>query len=114
MLVRENFTRSHIISVASTWESRLQQSSTRASGDSRICRARPWHPHQRQFGRALASDRLNGSYRGTKGHLLKLSLRLQQEVAGNGVRVQVVLPSATRTAIWERPARTSRLCHQTS
>jgi short-subunit dehydrogenase len=38
----------------------------------------------------------------TKGHLLKLSLRLQQEVAGKGVRVQVVLPGATRTAIWEK------------
>lgn len=51
---------------------------------------------------ALALDRLNGSYRGTKGHLLKLSLRLQQEAAGKGVRVQVVLPGATRTAIWEK------------
>jgi short-subunit dehydrogenase len=27
---------------------------------------------------------------------------LQQEVAGTGVRVQVVLPGATRTAIWEK------------
>jgi len=27
---------------------------------------------------------------------------LQQEVAGKGVRVQVVLPGATRTAIWEK------------
>ena len=31
-----------------------------------------------------------------------LSLRLQQEVASKGVRVQVVLPGATRTAIWEK------------
>src|SRR6267143_6170810 len=37
-----------------------------------------------------------------QGHLLKLSLRLQQEAAGKGVRVQVVLPGATRTAIWEK------------
>ena len=27
---------------------------------------------------------------------------MQQEVAGKGVRVQVVLPGATRTAIWEK------------
>jgi short-subunit dehydrogenase len=50
----------------------------------------------------------------TKGHLLKLSLRLQQEVAGKGVRVQVVLPGATRRPSGKRPARTSRLYHQTS
>lgn len=51
---------------------------------------------------ALAPERFNGSYSGTKAYLLNLSLRLQQEVAGNGVRVQVVLPGATRTAIWEK------------
>jgi uncharacterized protein len=51
---------------------------------------------------ALAPVRLNGSCSGTKAYLLKLSLRLQQEVAGKGVRVQVVLPGATRTAIWEK------------
>jgi uncharacterized protein len=51
---------------------------------------------------ALAPERLNGGYSGTKAYLLALSLRLQQEVAGKGVRVQVVLPGATRTAIWEK------------
>ncbi len=51
---------------------------------------------------ALAPERFNGSYSGTKAYLLNLSLRLQQEVAGKGVRVQVVLPGATRTPIWER------------
>lgn len=51
---------------------------------------------------ALVPERFNGSYSGTKAYLLNLSLRLQQEVAGNGVRVQVVLPGATRTAIWEK------------
>jgi short-subunit dehydrogenase len=51
---------------------------------------------------ALAPERFNGSYSGTKAYLLNLSLRLQQEVSGNGVRVQVVLPGATRTAIWEK------------
>jgi short-subunit dehydrogenase len=51
---------------------------------------------------ALAPEIFNGSYSGTKAYLLNLSLRLQQEVAGKGVRVQVVLPGATRTAIWEK------------
>ena len=51
---------------------------------------------------ALAPEMFNGSYSGTKAYLLNLSLRLQQEVAGKGVRVQVVLPGATRTAIWEK------------
>jgi uncharacterized protein len=51
---------------------------------------------------ALAPELLNGVYSGTKAYLLNLSLRLQQEVASRGVRVQVVLPGATRTAIWEK------------
>jgi short-subunit dehydrogenase len=51
---------------------------------------------------ALAPERFNGSYSGTKAYLLNLSLRLQQELASKGVRVQVVLPGATRTAIWEK------------
>jgi hypothetical protein len=51
---------------------------------------------------ALAPELFNGSYSGTKAYLLNLSLRLQQEVASQGVRVQVVLPGATRTAIWEK------------
>jgi uncharacterized protein len=51
---------------------------------------------------ALAPEWFNGSYSGTKAYLLNMSLRLQQEIAGKGVRVQVVLPGATRTAIWEK------------
>jgi short-subunit dehydrogenase len=51
---------------------------------------------------ALAPERFNGAYSGTKAYLLNLSLRLQQEVASKSVRVQVVLPGATRTAIWEK------------
>ena len=51
---------------------------------------------------ALAPEMFNGSYSGTKAYLLNLSLRLQQEVASKGVRVQVVLSGATRTAIWEK------------
>jgi uncharacterized protein len=51
---------------------------------------------------ALAPELLDAGYSGSKAYLLALSLRLQQEVAGKGVRVQVVLPGATRTAIWEK------------
>jgi len=51
---------------------------------------------------ALAPELLNGGYSGTKSYLLAMSLRLQQEVGSKGVRVQVVLPGATRTAIWEK------------
>jgi short-subunit dehydrogenase len=51
---------------------------------------------------ALAPERFNGSYSGTKAYVLNLSLRLQQEVGSKGVRVQAVLPGATRTAIWEK------------
>jgi short-subunit dehydrogenase len=54
---------------------------------------------------ALAPELLNGGYSGTKAYLLALSLRLQQEVAGKGLRVQVVLPGSTRTAIWEKAGR---------
>jgi hypothetical protein len=51
---------------------------------------------------ALAPEIFNGCYSGTKAYLLNLSLRLQQEVASKGVRVQVVLPGSTRTPIWEK------------
>jgi short-subunit dehydrogenase len=51
---------------------------------------------------ALAPELFNGSYSGSKAYLLNLSLRLQQEVGMKGVRVQVVLPGATRTEIWEK------------
>ncbi len=51
---------------------------------------------------ALAPERLNGPYSGTKAYLLNLSLKLQQELAGTGVRVQVVLPGAIRTSLWDK------------
>lgn len=51
---------------------------------------------------ALMPEMFNGAYSGTKAYLLNLTQRLQQEVAGKGVRVQAVLPGATRTEIWNR------------
>lgn len=51
---------------------------------------------------ALAPESLNAVYSGTKAYLLALTLRLRKEVADKGVRVQVVLPGATRTEIWEK------------
>jgi short-subunit dehydrogenase len=51
---------------------------------------------------ALAPELFNSVYSGTKAHVLNLSLGLQQELAKTAVRVQAVLPGATRTEIWDR------------
>lgn len=51
---------------------------------------------------ALAPEMFNGVYSGTKAFVLNLSQGLQTEVGERGVRVQAVLPGATRTEIWER------------
>ncbi|AZO76912.1 MULTISPECIES: SDR family oxidoreductase [unclassified Bosea (in: a-proteobacteria)] len=51
---------------------------------------------------ALAPELFNGSYSGTKAYVLNLSLSLQKELEAAGVRVQAVLPGATRTEIWAR------------
>ncbi|MCP8465486.1 SDR family oxidoreductase [Pseudomonas sp. ZM23] len=51
---------------------------------------------------ALAPELFNGSYSATKAFVLNLSLSMQQELAPQGLRIQVVLPGATRTEIWER------------
>jgi len=51
---------------------------------------------------ALAPELFNGAYSGTKAYLLNLSQALHQEIGAKGVRVQAVLPGATRTAIWEK------------
>jgi uncharacterized protein len=51
---------------------------------------------------ALAPELFNGAYSGTKAYVLNLSQALQQELSQAGVRVQVVLPGATRTALWDR------------
>lgn len=49
---------------------------------------------------ALAPEMFNGTYSGTKAFILNLSLSLQNELTGKNVRVQAVLPGATRTEIW--------------
>ncbi len=51
---------------------------------------------------ALAPELSNAVYCGSKGYILNLSLTLNTELSGTGVRVQAVLPGATRTEIWER------------
>jgi short-subunit dehydrogenase len=54
---------------------------------------------------ALAPERFNGVYSGTKAFLLNLSLALRGELAPKGVRVQAVLPGATRTELWQKAGR---------
>jgi len=51
---------------------------------------------------ALAPEILGGVYSGTKAFVLNLSQSMQVELAASGVRVQAVLPGATRTEIWNR------------
>jgi len=51
---------------------------------------------------ALAPEMFNGVYSGTKAFLLNLTQSLANELGPLGVRVQAVLPGATRTEIWER------------
>jgi short-subunit dehydrogenase len=51
---------------------------------------------------ALAPERFNASYSATKAYVLHFSLTLHQELSPSGVQVQVVLPGATRTALWAR------------
>ena len=54
---------------------------------------------------AFAPERFDGVYSGTKAYLLNLSLSLAQQIKARGVRVQAVLPGATRTEIWARSGK---------
>jgi short-subunit dehydrogenase len=54
---------------------------------------------------ALAPELLDGVYSGSKAYLLNLSLKLASDVKDKGVRVQAVLPGATRTEIWQRSGK---------
>lgn len=49
---------------------------------------------------AIAPERLNGVYGGSKAFVLAFSQSLQHELADKGVRVQAVLPGATATDFW--------------
>lgn len=50
---------------------------------------------------ALAPELLNGVYGASKAFVLAFSQSLHHELAAKGVRVQAVLPGATRTQFWE-------------
>jgi short-subunit dehydrogenase len=49
----------------------------------------------------LAPEMFNAVYAATKAFMLVLSQGLDAELRDSGVRVQAVLPGATRTAIWD-------------
>jgi short-subunit dehydrogenase len=51
---------------------------------------------------ALAPELLNGVYSGSKAYVQNFSTALKNELAGKGVTVQVVLPGATATPLWEK------------
>jgi short-subunit dehydrogenase len=51
---------------------------------------------------SIAPEILNGVYGGTKAFVQAFSLSLHHELAGKGVRVQVVLPGATATEFWTK------------
>jgi len=53
----------------------------------------------------LAPEISFGIYGATKAFVLMLSQSLQNEIGQKGIYVQAVLPSATRTEIWQRSGR---------
>jgi short-subunit dehydrogenase len=50
---------------------------------------------------AVAPEVLNGVYGGSKAFVLAFSQSLKHELADKGIRVQAVLPGATRTEFWD-------------
>ena len=54
---------------------------------------------------AISPETLNGVYGGTKAFVLALSVSLNHELAGKGVRVPVVLPGATAAGLSGRSRR---------
>jgi short-subunit dehydrogenase len=54
---------------------------------------------------ALAPEMFDGVYSGSKAFILNLSQSLAPILEPQGVRVQAVLPGATRTEIWERSGK---------
>jgi short-subunit dehydrogenase len=49
---------------------------------------------------AVAPERLNGTYGGTKAFVLAFTQSLHHELDPKGIQVQAVLPGATRTDFW--------------
>lgn len=54
---------------------------------------------------ALAPEMIDATYSATKAFMLNLSQGLAREVADKGIRIQAVLPGATRTEIWARSGK---------
>lgn len=54
---------------------------------------------------ALAPEAFDPTYSGTKAFILNLSQGLANQIGDKGVRVQAVLPGATRTEIWARSGK---------
>lgn len=54
---------------------------------------------------ALAPEAFDGVYSGSKAFVLNLSMSLAAQLASTGVRIQAVLPGATRTEIWARSGK---------
>lgn len=54
---------------------------------------------------ALALESSDGAYSGTKAYLLNLTHALAERFAGTNIRVQAVLPCATRTEIFARSGK---------
>ena len=54
---------------------------------------------------ALAPEMMDGLYSGTKSHLINVTLGLAAKLQGTHVRVQAVLPGATRSEIWEKSGK---------
>jgi short-subunit dehydrogenase len=54
---------------------------------------------------SLIPEQFTNPYSATKAYVLNFTQSLNQELKDKGVRVQAVLPGATRTEIWERAGR---------
>ncbi|MBU5376637.1 SDR family NAD(P)-dependent oxidoreductase [Pantoea septica] len=54
---------------------------------------------------SLTHEMFNGAYNGSKSFVLTLTRSMQRELENSGVRVQAVLPGATRTEIFDRSGK---------
>ncbi|MET0936232.1 MAG: SDR family NAD(P)-dependent oxidoreductase [Luteibacter sp.] len=54
---------------------------------------------------AFAPEMMDGIYSGSKAHLVNVTLGLAAKLQGTHVRVQAVLPGATRSEIWENSGK---------